>query len=210
MNHPMRSDLSAILLFLGFVGVAPGPLRADEAAEAFKEGRRLLQRQKPREAVALFRKALQLDPCYPQAATRLGDALFQLSRYEEALCAYHLSLKSDAPDACYPAYLGLGRVLLAMNPVPKKDENLRQAISSFNQAIALDPKVPAAYFYRGGAYHRLRELDKALADYSRAIELDPQHADAHEQRSHVWRDKGEKTRAEADYAKARQLRQRTR
>jgi hypothetical protein len=131
----MRRGLRAILLLLGLVGLAPGPARADEAAEAFKEGRRLLARQKPREAAALFRKVLQLRLDYPQAA-HLGDALFQLGRDPEALAAYRTALASDALGDCYPVLLGCGRVLLARNPARKKDQDLRQAVSFFNQAIA--------------------------------------------------------------------------
>ena len=81
----MCSGLRALLL-LGLVGLAPGPARADEASDAFQQGRRLLARQKPREAAALFRKVLQLRLDYPQAA-HLGDALFQLGRDPEALAA---------------------------------------------------------------------------------------------------------------------------
>ena len=131
----MRSGLRALLL-LGLVGLVPGPARADEAAEAFQQGRRLLARQKPREAAALFRKVLQLRPDYPQAAAHLGDALFQLGRDPEALAAYRTALASDALGDCYPVLLGCGRVLLARNPARKKDQDLRQAVSFFNQAIA--------------------------------------------------------------------------
>ena len=76
----------------------------------------------------------------------------------------------------------------------------------FNQAITLEPKAPAPYFYRGIAYHRLRQLGKAVADFDRAIELDPAHAAAYEHRGDVWRDRGDKKRAEADHARARELR----
>ena len=205
----MRRGLRAILLLLGLVGLAPGPARADEAAEAFKEGRRLLARQKPREAAALFRKVLQLRLDYPQAA-HLGDALFQLGRDPEALAAYRTALASDALGDCYPVLLGCGRVLLARNPARKKDQDLRQAVSFFNQAILFEPKTPTPYFYRGTAYHRLRQLGKAVADFDRAIELDPAHAAAYEHRGDVWRDRGDKRKAEADYARARELRRRQR
>ena len=205
----MRSALRAILL-LGLVSLAPGPARADEASDAFQQGRRLLARQKPREAAAQFRKVLQLRPDYPQAFAHLGDALFQLGRDPEALAAYRTALRSDAPGECYPAFLGCGRVLLARNPARKKDQELRQAVSLFNQAITLEPKAPAPYFYRGIAYHRLRQLGKAIADFDRAIELDPAHAAAYEHRGDVWRDRGDKRKAEADYARARELRRRQR
>jgi tetratricopeptide (TPR) repeat protein len=116
----------------------------------------------------------------------------------------------DAPGECYPALLGCGRVLLARNPARKKDEELRQAVSLFNQAISLEPKAAEAYFYRATAYHRLRQLGKAIADFDRAIELDPAHAEAYEHRGDVWRDRGDKRKAEADYARARELRRRQR
>ena len=44
-----------------------------------------------------------------------------------------------------------------------------RAIADFNAAIRLDSKSAAAYYGRGVAYHRKRDLNNAIADYSEAI-----------------------------------------
>jgi tetratricopeptide (TPR) repeat protein len=49
----------------------------------------------------------------------------------------------------------------------------RSAISSFTQAIGLDPRYTYSYIMRAESYTQLQEDRLALADYDRAIALDP-------------------------------------
>ena len=45
------------------------------------------------------------------------------------------------------------------------------AIGYYDQALANDPTLSAAVFYRGVAYRGQRNYDKALADINNAIEM---------------------------------------
>jgi tetratricopeptide (TPR) repeat protein len=61
------------------------------------------------------------------------------------------------------------------------------AIDSFSKAIELDNSYERAYFNRGIAYFRQRELQLALADYTRAIEINPRHSSFYDTRADVLR-----------------------
>jgi tetratricopeptide (TPR) repeat protein len=204
-------------VLVGLIGVLdPVPARADEAADAFQAGRRLLREQKPREAAEAFQKVARLDSSYPEVYIYLGDALLQLKKYEEALACYGKSLATDPPSGgeVFRALEGVGCVYLAVASEPKKEDLtepmqkkfINDAIRCFDQVIKISPKYAPVYNNRGRAYHLKGDTDRAIADFSKAIELDPAFADAYENRGKAWGGKGDQKRADADAEKARELR----
>jgi len=52
------------------------------------------------------------------------------------------------------------------------------AITEFNEAIALDPSLPRPFLARGRAYRAKGDLGRAAADYDEAIRRDPNNAAA--------------------------------
>jgi tetratricopeptide (TPR) repeat protein len=48
-----------------------------------------------------------------------------------------------------------------------------QAISDYNQALALKPDDAEAYFNRGDTFEKLGRRDEAIADYRSALNYDP-------------------------------------
>jgi lipoprotein NlpI len=54
-----------------------------------------------------------------------------------------------------------------------------RAIADFNQAIALDAKMTAAYINRGVAHLGKSDWDLAIADFTIAIALDPNQSVAY-------------------------------
>ena len=60
------------------------------------------------------------------------------------------------------------------------------ALSDFSQAIKLNPKCPASYFRRGGAYMATGDTDAAIADFSQLIQLAPNDARGYECRAVVY------------------------
>ena len=56
---------------------------------------------------------------------------------------------------------------------------LSEAITDYNQSIALAPDVADPYLNRGVAYEGLGEYQKAIADYEKAIEFNPDDAMAY-------------------------------
>lgn len=54
----------------------------------------------------------------------------------------------------------------------------QEALTSLNDAIALDGKNAFLYYVRGTVYEKLKNQDNAVADYKKSIELDPKQHDA--------------------------------
>jgi tetratricopeptide (TPR) repeat protein len=57
-----------------------------------------------------------------------------------------------------------------------------EAISSFTEVIALNPRLPEAYMHRCQAYQQVKMRDRAIEDCDRAIELKPAYPEAY-----LWR-----------------------
>ena len=57
------------------------------------------------------------------------------------------------------------------------NKNFQEAISSFSQAIELDPKCLEAFHRRGAALFNLGKYQDSLPDFNRAIELSPRNAE---------------------------------
>jgi tetratricopeptide (TPR) repeat protein len=80
-----------------------------------------------------------------------------------------------------------------------------RAIADLNEAIRLNPKVPASYGQRGAAYGRKGEYDRALRDLDEAVRLGPKDAANHGNRGFVYNARGEHDRAIADFNEAIRL-----
>jgi tetratricopeptide (TPR) repeat protein len=68
----------------------------------------------------------------------------------------------------------------------KAREQYEKALTSFKQAISLNPKLPQAYNGAGFAYRKLGEFKTALDLYDRALELSPRFLDAIEYRAEAY------------------------
>ena len=78
-----------------------------------------------------------------------------------------------------------------------------QAISHYNQALAINPGFAGAYNSRGVAYAQSGgQYDQAISDFSKAIEINPQFAKAYKDRGLAYYKKGQYDQAITDYGKA--------
>lgn len=85
------------------------------------------------------------------------------------------------------------------------DEEYREAIDLFDEAIELDPEYKEAYLFRGNCYQALREYDRALEEYARAIEIDPEYGRAYRNRGNAYNKREEYEKAIEEYDKAVEL-----
>ncbi|HWV82187.1 MAG TPA: tetratricopeptide repeat protein [Hyphomicrobiaceae bacterium] len=84
-----------------------------------------------------------------------------------------------------------------------------RALTDFNRAIELEPKLrPAYYSQRGLTYVRLSDFDRALLDYNKAIELNPRSPTFHNDRGVAYLDLKDYAHALADFGRAIELDQR--
>ncbi len=122
------------------------------------------------EAVAAFRKAIELQPDLLVAYQSLGDMLLQRGRPAEAVDPLK-ALTQFAPTMS-GAFLLFGRALLRAD---RPDE----AIEPLQQTVRLAPGAPAGHLCLAEALFMAGQMENAAASLRRAIELREDNAEAH-------------------------------
>ncbi len=84
----------------------------------------------------------------------------------------------------------------------EKESDMRAALASFDQAVALDPANFRAYYFRGVLRSQQGDSAGALADLNRTLELKPDLPDAYRFRSSIEIGRGELAAGIADMQKA--------
>ena len=150
------------------------------------------------EAVAHYRRAIEISPDYAPAYSNIGTVLQSQGKIDEAIRAYQDALKyrPDFPEVEY----NLGNALLKANRPEEAADHFRRASSSlagsadvhnnlgnalanqgkmpealveFQKAVQLDPKSSTAHRNLGNAYSALGRSDEALEELQQAAALDP-------------------------------------
>jgi len=101
---------------------------------------------------------------------RLGDALTEQWRLDEAVTAYHKAIQIDPNLAL--AYCNLGEALA-------DQEKFDEAIIACCKAIQIDPNEAYAHNSLGYALRKQGNLNKAIKAFLKAIQIDPNLALAH-------------------------------
>lgn len=121
------------------------------------------------DAIAAYRKAIELDPGYNTARNNLGLALKQAGRLAEAEAVYREALTRDPAYAA--AWLNLGGLLSGQ---ARHDE----AIACFGKALEARPGYPAARLDLGAAYRKAGRIADAVATYRALVTEQPRYVSA--------------------------------
>ena len=78
----------------------------------------------------------------------------------------------------------------------------RDALASFDRALALSPVDPDLLIARGNTHYALKSYAQALADYDRALVLRPEAAPIHNNRGNALRELGRCAEALASFDRA--------
>ena len=116
------------------------------------------------EVVGLFERAVRLQPRYPPARLRQGDALVRQGLLEEARSAYEQALELDPAFAM--AHRNLGQTLLAL-------EDVSGALRHLERAAALDPRDGVVAASLANAYWRAGDAPRATSAERDARALAP-------------------------------------
>jgi len=148
------------------------------------------------EAVACWRRALELRPDYAETHNNLGIAFKAQGKLDEAVAAYRraLELKPDYAEA----HNNLGVALQAQG---KPDE----AVACYRRALQLQPDYAEAHNNLGGIFQQQRKPDEAVACYRRALQLKPDYAKAYYNLGVALQAQGQLDEAVACYRRALQL-----
>jgi eukaryotic-like serine/threonine-protein kinase len=125
------------------------------------------------DAIALFTRALKLDPDYGLAEAELGTAYW--SKYQSSK---NKSFIAKARQSCSQA-VNLGNAGAAghvcLGVLENGTGNYEKAVEEFTSAVQLDPSLDDGFIGLASAYERLGKLDDAEKTFKRVIDLRPQY-----------------------------------
>jgi Tfp pilus assembly protein PilF len=152
------------------------------------------------EAIADYRRLLEIDSDVVEAQNNLGNALAATGKWAEAIACYRRALQI-AP-AFSQAQMNLAHALhnLALNYYGQG--KLDEAIAHFTQAIDAKPNFPEAHNNLGNALLEKRDTEIALSHFRQALELRPDLAQAHVNIGNALRDSGNMAGAIDSYRSA--------
>ena len=110
------------------------------------------------------RHIIALNPQARNAHRHLGNALYNLGRYEEAFDAARVAVE-QRPDY-FKTHTTLGKILAALGRYEEAEKHL-------SRAIALNPQARNAHRHLGNALHNLGRYAEAIAAYRVAIAQRP-------------------------------------
>jgi tetratricopeptide (TPR) repeat protein len=131
-------------------------VREDEPKTAqawYEQGLALEYEELAEEAVASYRRALELDANLPDAHLNLGRLLHERGEAAEAERHYRLALAARPDDAT--AAFNLGVALQDL-------KHLRAAAKAYETALASDPGYADAHYNLAGVYEKLGEREAAF------------------------------------------------
>jgi tetratricopeptide (TPR) repeat protein len=140
------------------------------AVDYLEEGDRLLESGTLEEAIAAYRREIELNPDISWSHHNLGEALAKLGQFEEAIAAFRSAIELN-PDFSW-SYHHLGDAL-------DRQQQWEEAVVAFRRAIELNPEHFGSYCGLGKSLVKLGQLDEAIAAYRRAIELNPDDVQAY-------------------------------
>jgi tetratricopeptide (TPR) repeat protein len=142
----------------------------------FRRGRAERMLERYADAITSFKEAIQLVPP-GQDINYIADAYL----YRGISWYYIGSLDLARGDFEQASSVGDGfqdpRVFLWIGFTYHRQENYRQAIDYYSQAIAKSPKFALAHVNKGRAYMDLREFNKAIESFNNAILSEPDVGD---------------------------------
>jgi tetratricopeptide (TPR) repeat protein len=159
---------------------------------------------KPARAEAVAREALVLAPDHPLAHLRLGDVYLDLGWPQSALASFEEAVRLSPGDAAprtrvVAAHLAAGAageaeeaclrylselpeapdLWLALGSVFEKQQKLREAFTTYGQALALAPDSAEALARQGRLFCRFGQFSAAADACRRALQLDEGNLVAH-------------------------------
>lgn len=130
----------------------------------------LSEQRKWGEAVAAYRKAVEINPSCADAHHLLGRALRSMGKLSEAIAAYQTAIEIN-PYLPLP-HIDLGNAF-------REQGMLDEAIAAYQTAIGIHPDHPLACSSLGTALMEQGALDLAVAMFLKVIDSHPRYTDAY-------------------------------
>ncbi|KAG8300671.1 hypothetical protein J6590_071231 [Homalodisca vitripennis] len=181
-------------------------------------------------AIDTYRRAIELQPNFPDAYCNLANALKEKGQVVEAeecyntalrLCPSHAdSLNNLANIKREQGYIeeATRLYLKALEVFPEfaaahsnlasvlqQQGKLNEALMHYKEAIRIQPTFADAYSNMGNTLKEMQDIQGALQCYTRAIQINPAFADAHSNLASIHKDSGNIPEAIQSYRTALKL-----
>lgn len=147
------------------------------------------------EAVAEYRKAIELNPQAPDLHFRLGRAILLAGRNPDSLAkataAFRDELKVNPEDGACEFQLG---------QIAQVEGNKTEAKAHFEEALKLSPQFVAALIALGKMETLDKQYDRAIGLLDKAVALQPANETAHYALLTAYRDAGQMDKAKSEKA----------
>ncbi len=142
-----------------------------------------------------LRRALAVAPSDARAMAAIGDVLVLERKPSEAFPWLQRAVLADPSQAQARALLAellvrAGRSSLEKHAESRAAEDLDEAESASERALALEPPTPDAWIFRADVLRARGSWDAALAAVEEAVQRFPQRAEARDALAAYWRDVG--------------------
>jgi tetratricopeptide (TPR) repeat protein len=132
------------------------------SVERYERGLDLAKDNRTAEAIAEFRKAIELSPSFAPAYTALGKVLLKIANLDEAVQTFRSALRYDPSD--FDAHLDLGIALL-------NQKQLVQAEPELVTAAYMNRSAVTPHYYLGILFVMRNDLDIARKAFETAKSL---------------------------------------
>jgi tetratricopeptide (TPR) repeat protein len=122
------------------------------------------------EAVAAWRKCLELNPKYGHAYEGLGSVAKEMGNFDDAIASFQKAVEL-APTSAY-ALSELASCLIEQG-------RLDEAAKLLEEHIAKNPNNAEAYVLLGSVRYEQRDFERAKGNYETAVSKNPLHTNAH-------------------------------
>jgi tetratricopeptide (TPR) repeat protein len=116
------------------------------------------------QAAEHYRRAIELDPLYPEPCNNLAGALLAQHKFDDAIACCHKALKLR-PNYASP-YSNLGLAFQSKG-------NFDDAVNYYHRALSIEPENPEIHYNLGVTLQLQGKLDQAAEHYIDAIKIQP-------------------------------------
>ena len=194
----VRVKLMVTIIFLSVLAAQNLAAQAGSVTtvgELLEQGRLLAAAGNDAAALAVFTKAIEIDPSEVGAYGYRGMTNRRLGNYQQAVEDFTKVLELSPQDR---GYLERGSTYHLMR-------EYQLALDDLNRAIDANPRYRDAYVNRGSTYIQLGDNGRAIEDFNKAIELDPKNGVAYYNRALAYQRTGNTQQYEQDMKVAADL-----
>jgi pentatricopeptide repeat protein len=193
----------------------------------FLEGENLRAMGDPRGAILQYRRALEINPLFDQAAVGLGHAAYAAEVNAEAVKAFELALRLNSRD--FPVRLALAKVYWRLGRLDEAaTEQLKvladhpnfaqahaeygitlvrlkrygEALPALTTGMDLGYRNAEVYNFLANAYGAEGRMDEAIRAYEQAIAQDPKYPTPYVNLALIYEERGQHIKSREYYQKA--------